>query len=212
MTKTLKQRFSEIAVESQVLLPGQVPTKPADPVLPNRNFLGWKNILDNNDFDWTKPIIENTTVYARWEMIPVEYVDKNGDVQTLTKEYTVLTETNYPEYTYIYYGSVWLVAKGEVTRPCLDFSGSVNLILTDGAKLTIDDTDCGMRALEINVYGPHMARRSWPLPQGNRSGCLGLYQAKNSYNTVTPAQSAGVSCTWNKSGMTVGHHHWNNFF
>ena len=150
---TFSTGFSEIAVESQVLLPGQVPTKPADPVLPNRNFLGWKNILDDNDFDWTKPIIENTTVYARWEMIPVEYVDKNGDVQTLTKEYTVLTETNYPEYTYIYYGSVWLVAKGEVTRPCLDFSGSVNLILTDGAKLTIDDTDCGMRALEINVYG-----------------------------------------------------------
>ena len=42
---TFSTGFSEIAVESQVLLPGQVPTKPADPVLPNRNFLGWKNIL-----------------------------------------------------------------------------------------------------------------------------------------------------------------------
>ena len=68
-------------------------TKPTDPTEKGYKFAGWYADAEcKNAFDFTKPITENTTVYAKWEEIPDHQLTVVGGTFTV-KDETVETKT-----------------------------------------------------------------------------------------------------------------------
>lgn len=67
-------------VSSQIILDGMTATEPKDPILEGGEFLGWYADAEyENEFDFEKPITENTTIYAKW-LYEVKFVDYDGSV------------------------------------------------------------------------------------------------------------------------------------
>ena len=85
--------------------------------------------------NWTVVSVEeNSITIAGYAPEPVSYLDADGNEQTCT-EYTVVSSSD----SYTVWNDGWYVVKGNVT--CSNFiyvnSGTVNLILCDGAKLDV---------------------------------------------------------------------------
>ena len=122
--------------------------KPEDPTRIGAKFLGWSSTIDGiPDFDWSAPVTDNVTVYARWEMEPVEYIDENGKTQNVT-QYTELTgDIAEPDKNgIIYLSEGWYVVHGDVIFPneikrVEVMDGDVHIILADGAKFNADETE-----------------------------------------------------------------------
>jgi uncharacterized repeat protein (TIGR02543 family) len=113
--------------------------------------------------------------------IPVNYIDENGDQQTIYSNYTVLTNdvTDYIENGVINLTGGWYVVKDEVsyTNP-VQFSGKAQLILVDGAKMGIETSgkkEHGIFAKnDLTIYG-----------QNHQSGILDITaNGEDSYGII----------------------------
>lgn len=117
----------------------------ADKVLPTelvapsgKEFAGWYTDDEFKDGPVTRIVhgsTGNKTFYAKWQNItsdrvPVSFVDENGDPMNETCE--VFTNTMR------YLDAPWYVVTNNVTlTETLTIEGNVNLVLEDGAKLTV---------------------------------------------------------------------------
>ena len=71
------------AVLEQVIVSGELATKPTDPTRDHYTFVGWFIDVDLlTIFDWTTPITEDTTLYAKWTpvLLTVTFYDDDGTV------------------------------------------------------------------------------------------------------------------------------------
>ena len=106
---------------------------------------------------------------------PIAYIDENGDEQTVTK-YTVLTN----DISVDELSGGWYVVEGNVKYVrMVKFNGDVNLILADGAKLEIDETE-GEKGILTNanliIYG--QSKQSGTLKVSSK-GNYGIYSSVN---------------------------------
>ena len=80
----------------QTVYHGEVATRPtAEPTRTGWTFVGWYDgVTGQNPFDFTTPITENTTIFARWQRIPVTVTfNLNGGVYAGNN--SLLTQTIY---------------------------------------------------------------------------------------------------------------------
>ena len=133
----------------------------------------------NGTFSFAMPAAD-ATVTASLSMGSISYIDENGLEQTCS-DYTLI-DGNENDENIKYTASGWYVVNGNVSVKNLDFNlssgGTVNLILCDGAKLTIGDgNDEGLlqlssqRASTLSIYG-----------QEAGSGSLEAYRIDLGYN------------------------------
>ncbi|MBQ9535521.1 MAG: InlB B-repeat-containing protein [Clostridia bacterium] len=55
-------------IDDQLVLNGETAERPADPIREGYEFLGWiADLWSEADFDFSTPITDNTTIYARWK-------------------------------------------------------------------------------------------------------------------------------------------------
>ena len=106
---------------------------------------------------------------------PVEYIDENGETKTVT-DYTVLTN----DISVDELSGGWYVVEGNVKYVrMVKFNGDVNLILADGAKLEIDETE-GEKGILTNanliIYG--QSKQSGTLKVSSK-GNYGIYSSVN---------------------------------
>ncbi|MBP5797268.1 MAG: BspA family leucine-rich repeat surface protein, partial [Bacteroidales bacterium] len=112
-------------------------------------FYGCTNLVGGNGTTYDENHIDGE--YARIDrpgrpgylsaipLDPVEYIDADGNTQTCTN-YTLLKGSNYYSSYGEYDVEAWYVVDHDVTySDGLQFNGSANLILVDGATLTIND-------------------------------------------------------------------------
>ena len=128
---------ANVVVPAQGVAVGKNPTKP---VVFREGFelVGWfTDESFTTEFDFTKPLEKNTTVYAKWNnLVKVSYIDENGKSQEIS-EYFYLSESANIIDTL---PAGWYVVKGKVNfKNQLRFKGDVHLILADNSELLLED-------------------------------------------------------------------------
>lgn len=124
--------------------------EPKTPKHLDADFVGWSTTANGGELiDWkTPPILtQSTTLYAQWNLKPVEYIDENGDVQSL-KEYIVLDDLEKMIKNEMVVleggriklpGSQYVVLNEMTISEPVDFTGDVQLVIADGATLTVSN-------------------------------------------------------------------------
>ena len=139
--------------------------------------VGWFTTAEGDTkFDFASTITADTTVYAKWvENAPVEYIDEQGDTQTVT-DYVLLTE-NIDVSENLTGG--WYVVQGKVSYyKRVQVEGDMNLILADGAKMDVENgSDAIYIQGNLTIYG-----------QSGQSGIL----------TVASKGAHGIYCYGNQ--------------
>ena len=138
-----------VKVEAQKVVSDRSPKKPKDPYRYGYKFGGWyADKSHSQEFNFETKLTENTTVYAKWEDLPVvDYIDENGKVQQINSygELSSITDVNN-------LASGWYVVKsGEnvVLKDIMNQTGNYRIILEDGSHLTVNS----LFAKSIFIYG-----------------------------------------------------------
>ncbi|SMG30390.1 hypothetical protein SAMN05720489_2024 [Fibrobacter sp. UWB13] len=168
------------SVSEKAWIPGVIPSNPTHIW---KKFLGWYTGKSSDDplFDFTN-FQDGDYAYARWEnLVEVTYIDEYGVTQTLEDNYTVLvasspssSSSGAASSSSIVSSSSsvassssnttgWYVVSGEVLYDCEDFKFSgaeVNLILMDGAKLTVDcnSNEGSAEFGDLNIYAQSLGK------------------------------------------------------
>ena len=122
---------------------------PEDPVRDGAEFLGWYMADGDELVDWSKPVViaQNTTIYAKWRMKPVKYVDANGETKVI-EDYIALSNGMTLPYDekhkkYSLSGGWYVVPNSNPDGVDLSleegiiFNGDAHLILEDGAEMNL---------------------------------------------------------------------------
>ena len=124
--------------------------------------------------------------WAATDAIP--YIDENGETK-YCEDYTVLTSSD----EYVNLESGWYVAMGNVNMAAINVDGDANIILADGAKLTVDGgNQCGIDVLgNIAVYG-----------QNKQTGSLSINGSSGIFAEGSVSINGGaVSATGNNAAV-----------
>nr|MCR4563364.1 InlB B-repeat-containing protein [Clostridiales bacterium] len=150
---------------AQTVKNGMTATPFADPEKFGFIFNGWT--ADGFPFDFSYTLRNDTDIIADFQAIPaVGYIDENGDAQTCTAYYTVDSSTTALSNT-------WYVVTDDTTvNSRISVSGTVNLIICDGATLT------AVKGIEVpdgatlNIYAQsgRTGALEVTLPDNNTSG------------------------------------------
>ncbi|SIO37525.1 repeat domain (List_Bact_rpt) [Fibrobacter sp. UWB11] len=121
----------------------------AEPPAPTRNgskFYRWSTTEDGTrGYFFNIPVTENMTLFAQWNKDRLEYIDENGQSQSLNS-YTVLTSdlikaneeegvVNLPGAWYVVHNTFYDSVDVYVEDYTLSFNGDAHIILADGAEL-----------------------------------------------------------------------------
>lgn len=143
--KTLKSysghALSFVTGDPSITIPAQdvsdkLPTKPTNIARKGFKFEGWfTDESYTTEFDFTKPLTQNAIAYAKWSNIKkIPYIDENGKTKEIS-EYFYLTDSTETEYL----PGGWYVVEGKVSyKNRLKFTDEANLIIVDGAKLSVE--------------------------------------------------------------------------
>ena len=124
--------------------------EPKTPKRLDADFVGWSTTANGGELiDWKNPFVltRSTTLYAQWNLKPVEYIDENGDVQSL-KEYIVLDDLEKMIKNQMVVleggriklpGGQYVVLNEKTISEPVDFTGDVQLVIADGATLTVSN-------------------------------------------------------------------------
>ena len=111
-------------------------------------FLGWYT-ADGDEIDGSNPVVitKNTTIYAKWNLKPVKYVDANGETQVLENYFMLSNGMTLPydekHKKYSLSGGWYVVPNSNPDGVDLSleegiiFNGDVHLILEDGAEMNL---------------------------------------------------------------------------
>ena len=141
--------------------------RPENPTRAGATFLGWFTSADGGtEFDFSAPITGNTTMYARWLLEPVKYIDENGEEQSVSKYLVLGSGVSLPsEFDGTpYLPSGWYVVENSNTD--LNDNGGIDLlidgyinahedvhiILADGAEMKVTG-GFGLYEGNLTVYG-----------------------------------------------------------
>ena len=145
---------------------------PAAPIRSGYKFLGWFTSKDGDtEFDFTAPVTASVDVYAKWvKNIPIEYVDENGETQSIAEYIELTSATDVSDLP-----SGWYAVLGEVKYTSqVKFKGKAHFILADGATLDVEvASGNAIDATEnLTIYG-----------QNGQSGILNASAAAGSQNS-----------------------------
>ena len=134
----------------QSIASGCTAIRPYNPTKSGYKFIEWR--LNGVAYDFSAPVTANISLRAHWEAGgDIDYIDENGDTQTITQgNYEFIESTD----TQLTLTDGWYVLMGDVSlSKRIVLSGTVNLILCDGAEVTapkgiaLDSVDT------LNIYG-----------------------------------------------------------
>ena len=122
-------------VDALHLFSGTTVPEPDIPFRAGYQFAGWyTNEGCTDPYDFNTAVDHSFTLYAKWDNVaPISYIDADGHTVTGFTAYTPM-ENSYielPEGTYF-------VGKNTTVSSRIELSGTVNLILGDGATLTAE--------------------------------------------------------------------------
>ncbi len=160
----------------------------AEPPAPTRNgskFYRWSTTEDGTrGYFFNIPVTENMTLFAQWNKDRLEYIDENGQSQSLNS-YTVLTSdlikaneeegvVNLPGAWYVVHNTFYDSVDVYVEDYTLSFDGDAHIILADGAEMKLETVEKTViqTAGNLSIYG-----------QALGTGKLTVY---NSSNTICP--------------------------
>ena len=134
----------------QSIASGCTAIRPYNPTKSGYKFIEWR--LNGVAYDFSAPVTANISLRAHWELGgDIDYIDENGDTQTITQGNYEFIESTDAQLTLT---SGWYVFMGDVSiskRIALD--GTVNLILCDGAEITVPKGIALDSVDTLNVYG-----------------------------------------------------------
>ncbi len=141
-TVTFKNKATAEVYEEQTVEDGACAVRPTDPTMVNYTFMGWCYGSNLDEFDFSTPVTADMTIYATWTegtWVDVPYIDENGNSAVCTqKPYITITDTTSFSMNYQNrWNKGWYVVEGNVTLDYLSSGDTVNLILKDGATLTV---------------------------------------------------------------------------
>ena len=111
-------------------------------------FLGWYT-ADGDEIDGSNPVVitKNTTIYAKWNLKPVKYVDAKGETQVLENYFMLSNGMTLPydekHKKYSLSGGWYVVPNSNPDGVDLSleegiiFNGDAHLILEDGAEMNL---------------------------------------------------------------------------
>ena len=111
-------------------------------------FLGWYT-ADGDEIDGSNPVVitKNTTIYAKWNLKPVKYVDAKGETQVLENYFMLSNGMTLPydekRKKYSLSGGWFVVPNSNPDGVDLSleegiiFNGDAHLILEDGAEMNL---------------------------------------------------------------------------
>ena len=111
-------------------------------------FLGWYT-ADGDEIDGSNPVVitKNTTIYAKWNLKPVKYVDAKGETQVLENYFMLSNGMTLPydekREKYSLSGGWYVVPNSNPDGVDLSleegiiFNGDAHLILEDGAEMNL---------------------------------------------------------------------------
>ena len=111
-------------------------------------FLGWYT-ADGDEIDGSNPVVitKNTTIYAKWNLNPVKYVDAKGETQVLENYFMLSNGMTLPynekRKKYSLSGGWYVVPNSNPDGVDLSleegiiFNGDAHLILEDGAEMNL---------------------------------------------------------------------------
>ena len=111
-------------------------------------FLGWYT-ADGDEIDGSNPVVitKNTTIYAKWKLKPVKYVDAKGETQVLENYFMLSNGMTLPydekREKYSLSGGWYVVPNSNPDGVDLSleegiiFNGDAHLILEDGAEMNL---------------------------------------------------------------------------
>ena len=111
-------------------------------------FLGWYT-ADGDEIDGSNPVVitNNTTIYAKWNLKPVKYVDAKGETQVLENYFMLSNGMTLPydekRKKYSLSGGWYVVPNSNPDGVDLSleegiiFNGDAHLILEDGAEMNL---------------------------------------------------------------------------
>ena len=111
-------------------------------------FLGWYT-ADGDEIDGSNPVVitKNTTIYAKWNLKPVKYVDAKGETQVLENYFMLSNGMTLPydekRKKYSLSGGWYVVPNSNPDGVDLSleegiiFNGDAHLILEDGAEMNL---------------------------------------------------------------------------
>lgn len=141
---------SDFLCQQQSIASGCTAIRPYNPTKSGYKFIEWR--LNGVAYDFSAPVTANISLRAHWELGgDIDYIDENGDTQTITQgNYEFIESTD----TQLTLTDGWYVLMGDVSlSKRIVLSGTVNLILCDGAEVTapkgiaLDSVDT------LNIYG-----------------------------------------------------------
>ena len=122
-------------VDALHLFSGTTVPEPDIPFRAGYQFAGWyTNDGCTDPYDFNTAVDHSFTLYAKWDNVaPISYIDADGHTVTGFTAYTPMENsyTELPEGTYF-------VGKNTTVSSRIELSGTVNLILGDGATLTAE--------------------------------------------------------------------------
>ncbi|MCD8397987.1 MAG: InlB B-repeat-containing protein, partial [Lachnospiraceae bacterium] len=125
------------------------------PSLYGYTFKGWYTEADGGgdliESETTVSIAGAHTLYALYELTPVDYIDESGEIQTC-EEFTVIT-ADMTELTAELTDGWYAVISDVTISDRITVSGEVHLILMDGHTLTASDGISVNDGSTLNIYG-----------------------------------------------------------
>ena len=157
-------------VDALHLFSGTTVPEPDIPFRAGYQFAGWyTNEGCTDPYDFNTAVDHSFTLYAKWDNVaPISYIDADGHTVTGFTAYTPM-ENSYielPEGTYF-------VGKNTTVSSRIELSGTVNLILGDGATLTAEQGIHVAQHNTLNIFAQSAGTGTLTASADNHNAAIG---------------------------------------
>ena len=172
-------------------------------------FLGWYT-ADGDEIDGSNPVVitKNTTIYAKWNLKPVKYVDAKGETQVLENYFMLSNGMTLPynekRKKYSLSGGWYVVPNSNPDGVDLSleegiiFNGDAHLILEDGAEMNLTKGRTLEELFESEAICAVQAQ------SGSESGYgLSIYAGSFAVKDDSPVVGSGILSAEGVAGYNV---------
>ena len=184
-----------------------------EPVKDRYVFEGW---YTNDAFtgDAVKSVAKGSTgdmtLYAKWtpvtNNISVDYIDENGDQQTTMALKLDGSETKLTPGWYVVQGAVDFTSTKELSN-AITLNGDVNLILADGAEMTVNNIERNGHGIRGNytltVFGQSAGTGRLSLTCGAWGNAIGCYNMVVNGGNITATNTSDGNPTISVNNLTI---------
>lgn len=164
---------NSIVYDTAEVVSGNTVARPDDPEMEGYSFGGWVN--GNELYDFTQPVYSDLTLYPVW--IPeggVMYLDCGGDCfcPNVCTEYTLINDD---EEELVLENGWYVVPNAEILLISIIVDGDdVNMILTDGCDLIVDESIIVNEENSITFYAQSFGDEAGMLEVTAANGCAAI--------------------------------------